>query len=180
MQVVGIDASLKCTGFATVGESGVLFASRFPTSPGDNTLADLDRRIRYIVGSVLMHAPVKCFTVIEAPYVPRHGSGQVVERAWLFGMLVDQLLLRGPVVQVRTKQRAKYASGDGNADKKKVLAAVRGAYPAVRVRDDNEADAITLAAMGARYLGYPVDGPISKKQQEAMTAVVWPVIEGMK
>ena len=172
--VLGVDSSLTCTGLATVGELGKVTAMRIPTKVTESSLHGLDKRIRYIVGSTLRFAPAECLTVIEAPYVPRHGSGQVVERAWLFGMLVDQLLLRGPVVQVRTKTRAKYASGDGNADKGRVLAAVREAFPAVRVRDDNEADAITLAAMGARFLGFPVDGSGSKKQLEAMTAVVWP------
>ena len=174
LQVLGIDPSLTCTGVAIVGESLTVAATRFPTQAGDNSLDDIRTRVRYVVGSVLRFAPTECFTVIEAPYIPKHGSGQVLERAWLFGMLVDQLTLRGPVVRVRAKTRAKYATSNGNADKKAVLEAIRTAFPHVGVRDDNEADAIALAAMGARYLGQPFDGPISKKQQEAMTAVVWP------
>lgn len=176
LQVVGVDPSLTCTGVATVGASGVVATTRFPTE-GSGSLLDVRTRVRYIVGSVLRFAPSGCLSVIEAPYVPRHGGGQVLERAWLFGMLVDQLCLRGPVVQVRAKTRAKYGTGNGNAGKSDVLAAVRTAYPSVGVRDDNEADAIVLAAMGARYLGYPIDGQGSKKQLEAMTAVVWPGIE---
>lgn len=177
MQVVGVDPSLTCTGWATVGASGVLTADRFKTEPA-KTLADIDARIRYIVGSVLRWSPaVDVLTVIESPYIPQHASGQVLERAWLFGMLVDQMLQRGPVVAVTPGGRAKYGTGNGNADKKQVLAAVRGAYPTVRVRDDNEADAIVLASMGARYLGMPIDGEPSKKQLEAMSVVSWPTRE---
>jgi crossover junction endodeoxyribonuclease RuvC len=178
MQVLGVDPSLTCTGVATVGSLGVVAPHRFPTK-GDGTLVDVRERIRYIVGCVLRFAPERpLLTVIEAPVIPHgHGSGQILERAWLFGMLVDQLILRGPVVQVRPSTRAKYGAGSGNAKKAEVLAAVREAFPNVAVRDDNEADAIVLAAMGARHLLMPFDGVASKKQIEAMTAVAWPKTE---
>lgn len=180
MQVLGVDPSLTCTGAAIVGTSGLIFPTRFQTKPA-KTLADLDQRIRYITGNVLKFAAsTDLLTVIEAPFVPRHASGQVLERAWLFGMLVDQLLLRGPVVAVNARTRAKYGAGDGNADKKKVLAAVRLAFPNITVRDDNEGDAMVLASMGIRHLGAPIDGDPSKKQLEAMAAVDWPTREETK
>lgn len=175
MQVLGVDPSLTCTGAAIVGASGMLAPTRFP-SEGDGSLTDIRDRVRYIVGSVLRFAPATgLLSVIEAPYIPRHNSGQVLERAWLFGMLVDQLLIRGPVVAVNARTRAKYGAGNGNADKKTVTAAVRAAFPNIRIRDDNESDAIVLAAMGARAVGFPIDGEPSKKQVEAMAAVDWAV-----
>jgi Holliday junction resolvasome RuvABC endonuclease subunit len=190
MHVLGIDPSLTCTGFALVTEDGSVRPDRIRAGSEAATLAEIRDTVRYITGRVLRAVPLSgVLTVIEAPVIPRarkgadgqahlHGGGKVLERAWLFGLLVDQLMLRGPVVQVRPSTRAKYAAHDGNADKKKVLAAIREAYPSVPVRDDNEADAIALAAMGARYLGHPIDGAVpSKKQAEAMTAVVWPEIE---
>jgi Holliday junction resolvasome RuvABC endonuclease subunit len=182
MQVLGIDPSLRCTGVATVGEAGMVFPSRVPTMSMETLTGQRDL-VRYIVGSVLAFAPAtNLLTVIERPYVPQGqgGAGSLIERAWLFGMLVDQLMLRGPVVDVRPSLRAKYAAHNGNADKAAVKAAIRDAYPNVRVRDDNEADAIALAAMGARFLGMPIDGTPSKAQEQAMTAVHWPTPEEMK
>ena len=58
---------------------------------------------------------------------------------------------------VPPKTRAKYATGNGGADKRAVLAAVRAAYPQFTIRNDNEADAVVLAAIGARSLGHPID-----------------------
>lgn len=173
MQAVGVDSSLTCTGFATVGESRVPFTTTFPTQGDDDSLADLDRRIRYITGSVLRIAPAACISIIEAPLIPRHGAGQVLERAWLFGFLVDQLLLRGPVVAVHAMTRAKYATGSGKASKPEVLSAMRAKFPTVTIADDNAADALALAAMGARFLGTPIDGDPSKPQLQAMAAVRW-------
>jgi Holliday junction resolvasome RuvABC endonuclease subunit len=172
--VIGVDPSLTCTGVAHVDEGGAVSVMRIPTA-GDGSLDDIRLRVRLIVGSVLRFAPTSgLLSVIEAPYIPQHGSGQVLERAWLFGMLVDQLALRGQVAQVRAKTRAKYGSGNGNAAKPEVRAAVRAAFPGLRIRDDNEADALALAAMGARHLGSPIDGLPSKAQSAAMLAVAWP------
>jgi Holliday junction resolvasome RuvABC endonuclease subunit len=175
MVVLGIDSSLRKTGLALVHD-GKVTPNRILTD-AVSTLAEQREQTRYIVMAVLRFAPKNVdLTVIEAPYVPQAqgAAGDLVERCWLYGMLVDQLMSRGPVARVRPKTRAKYGSGDGNADKRKVREAVRAAYPNLRVRDDNEADAIALAAMGARHLGEPIDGVPSKAQMQAMTAVVWP------
>lgn len=181
MDVLGVDQSLTMTGLAKVvnGEtSRQITTDRIGTiAVHSDPLAATRDRIRYIVGRTLKFAPERCLTVIEAPYIPKHNAGAVLERAWLFGMLVDQLLLRGPVVQVRTKTRAMYAADNGNADKKEVLAAMRARFPLVPIRDDNEADALALLCMGARFLGTPIDGPISKKQEQAMTSTVWPLMK---
>jgi crossover junction endodeoxyribonuclease RuvC len=175
MDVFGVDQSFTTTGLAKV-EGGAIALTRVKSEasdPGD-LLATRDR-IRYIVGSVLRFAPRRCLSLVEAPIVVRNGKGGAqLERAWLFGLLVDQLSLRGPIVQVRTKTRAMYATDNGNADKPEVLAAMRVAFPDLRIVDDNVADALALLSMGARHMGAPIDGVPSKKQLAAMTAVRWP------
>lgn len=172
--MLGVDPSLTCTGLAkTVG--GVVLTSRVRTSSEGDELGDMRRRVRLIVGQVLKFAPEECLTVIEAPIVMRNGRGGAqLERAWLFGMLVDQLILRGPIVQVRPATRAMYATGSGSAKKPEVLAAVRALFPLLQVVDDNEADALAMCAMGARWGGSPVDGDLDKKRARAMVAVRWP------
>lgn len=179
--VLGVDQSMTSTGLALVLEGGVrtrLVVTGPPAAPG---LAGVRSRVRYIVGRTLQFlgdadlAPGRMvLTVIEAPLITRrHQSGQILERAWLFGMLVDQLAMRGPVAQVRSSTRAKYATGNGKAEKPEVLAAMRAEHPAVPIADDNVADALALAALGARWTGAPIDGA-SKARTAAVAAVVWP------
>lgn len=179
MDILGIDQSLTMTGLARL-DGGLLGTDRIGTIPTTGGLLDTRQRVRYIVGRTLKFAPAECLIVIEAPYVPQgaKAAGSVTERAWLFGMLVDQLASRGPIVQVRTKTRAMYATGNGNAKKPEVLAAMRAKFPDHFIRDDNEADALALLCMGARYLRTPIDGVASKKQEQAMTSTVWPQLNG--
>jgi Holliday junction resolvasome RuvABC endonuclease subunit len=175
MRVLGVDPSLRLSGVARVVD-GVLDATRIPTEKV-RTLREQRDQVRYIVGKILRFAGDVDLAVIESMYVPtREGAqaGAVTQRAWVWGLVVDQLFERCPVVEVTTKQRAKYAADNGNADKAAVTAAVKAAYPNLRIRDDNEADAIALAAMGARHLGEPIDGTGTPKQLQVMAAVAWP------
>lgn len=52
--------------------------------------------------------------------------------------------------------RAKWLTGKGNAPKDECLAAAIKRFPDCDVRDNNQADALTLAAMGAEHLGVPL------------------------
>jgi Holliday junction resolvasome RuvABC endonuclease subunit len=173
MRAVGIDSSLTMTGFATISPEGEPLVVRFPSRPDDNSIEDISRRITYITGKALLAAPGPCLTVIEKPIIPEHKSGQVLERGGLFHVLAIQFLRRGPVVIVHPMTRAKYATGRGNAKKADVLAAMRARFPGLALADDNAADGLALACMGARFLGFPADGEPSKQQLEAMTAVRW-------
>lgn len=185
--VLGVDQSLTSTGLALVMPDGHVHTIVIESAPGDG-LMGTRRRVRYIVGRTLrfigehvdLDGTLRVLSVIEAPYVPQGGkaAGLVIERAWLFGMLVDQLAIWGPVVQVRTKTRAKYATGNGNAEKPEVLAAMRAEHPGVRIADDNVADALALAAMGARRMGAPIDGASTKARAAAMDAVAWGAVMG--
>lgn len=174
MIVVGIDPSLTRTGVA-VARDGAAAVGSVTSKPNGGGLVDTRDRIRFLVGGALVFAPRRIdLTVIEAPYLPRHGGGSVLERAWLYGLLVDQFLGRGPVASVPPAVRARYAGGAGNASKGDVLAAVRGAFPRIPLRNDDEADALALMAMGARHLGHPLDGEASAAQVAAMEKVAWP------
>lgn len=180
VNVIGIDPSLTCLGIARI-DDGHTAVTRNRTKQNLGDLRDMSQRIRFLVGTSLKFAGAHIdLTVIESPYTPKHNAGAVLERAWLYGMLVDQFLQRGPVVAVAPMQRAKYAAGTGKAKKPEVLAAVRDAFPGIPLRDDNEADALALAAMGARHLGAPVDGTPTKAQLDAMDAVRWPIERRMQ
>lgn len=178
MDVLGVDPSLAMTGMAKATAAGVV-VRRMPTPADGKSLAGARRRVRWIVRNVLEFAPAKCLTVIESPALTGRGgmAGQFVERCGLYWLLVDQLMARGPVVAVAPPTRAKYAAGSGRASKGDVLAAMRERFPGLAVPDHNVADALSLMAMGARHLGAPVDGALSKQHLEAMATPAWPELE---
>jgi crossover junction endodeoxyribonuclease RuvC len=85
-----------------------------------------------------------------------------------------QMLESLVVVEVSPTCRARYATGRGNASKDDVLSAVVRRYSGVDVNGNDEADSLVLAALGARWLGCPIDDPMPKANLEAMKGVHWP------
>ena len=49
-----------------------------------------------------------------------------------------------------------------------MISAVRR-YPAADITDNNQADAVILAAIGARLAGHPIDDPLPMANQTALT-----------
>ncbi|WP_137843820.1 hypothetical protein [Microbacterium sp. 2FI] len=184
--VVGIDPSLTCTGVAMVswhsgtdipGPNWQTWRARSQALPQDfpdaEVLAATRRRLRIVIRETLALIPARVdLTVIEGPSLGSKG-GKSDERAALRWMLVDQLLARGPVVVIGPKKRALLGADDGNASKAKVRSAIRAAFPAVHVADDNVADAVALAAAGAHRLGCSLV-EYTPKQLRAHATVAWP------
>lgn len=176
MIVVGLDLSLANTGVAVV-RAGRVFLHRIDAT-ADETPLRAWRRIKSTASQTLGHVPAGALVVLEGP---SWGSrfGKPDERHAQRWIVRGGLLERGHnVVVVSPGTRAKYAAGDGKAEKRAVLAAMRARHPGLTIRDHNVADALALAAMGARSIGSPIDGEPSKKQIEAMDAVSWPTNEG--
>ena len=74
------------------------------------------------------------------------------------------------VVEVSPTARA-HATGKGTARKDAVIAAVESRYE-VGVANDNEADAIVLAAIGARLVGFPIEGARTERWMDDVVASV--------
>lgn len=92
--------------------------------------------------------------VIETPAFSS-ASGHARDRAGLFWLVVMTLRADWPEVSIAfcpPNTRIRYALGKGSGSKDEVLAAVIKRYPDADVRNNNEADAVLLAAMGARWL----------------------------
>lgn len=179
MIVVGIDPSLSCTGIVTADHWGGIVPARARTStPATQTLRARRDRSRLALSRILLQLPKRVdLFVIEAPS-PRSQFGSHNDRVGLYWLLVDQLLARADVAEVLPKSRAKYATGNGNADKAAVKSAMRAAFPHVEIADDNVADALALALMGLRHLGSPLDGQLTAPHLVPMAAVAWPTSEG--
>jgi crossover junction endodeoxyribonuclease RuvC len=173
--VIGLDTSLTATGIAssngwcrTVG-----YTSR------KNPISKLPHRdrlaiMRQVRRGVIDNIGRPDLAVIEMPSFGSTG-GAAHERGWLWWRVFEYLAdAEVPIALMVPKQRAKYATGNGNADKKAVIAAVKEQWPAWNVRNsDNMADAVALVAAGLDWLGRPlVDLP--KSHRDALTNAVWP------
>ena len=162
-RILGIDPSLTSTGLARVdipGPRGVTFTAEtavVTSKPNGKTYLDTAMRVSRIATSVYEATKDIDLAVIEGPAFSSQGQG-VHSRYWLWGKVYDTLLTCNvPILVVTPNQRCKYATGKGNAPKDMVLAAAIKRWPDVDLRGNDEADALILAAIGARWLGLPVD-----------------------
>ena len=176
MIVLGIDPSLTSTGLAVVDtEDRLVVDVQTVLSKGgksDSIEQRLDR-IRRIGAHVMTVGFRADLVVIEQPAYSRT-AGHMHDRSGLWWFLVNATLgSQRIVVEVAPTTRARYATGKGNAGKDEVLLAVAKRYPHVDVTNNNEADALVLAAMGADHLGAPlVDLP--QTHRAALDGVQWP------
>lgn len=179
MRVVGLDLSLTSTGVAVVDDDPLrtqpmVTVSRVTSSGRTGaTLDERCQRLRVLRQKVCEAARPADLVVVEGPSFGQHRQGGQHDRAGLWWLVVAALQGNAPVVEVPPSVRAKYATGAGNAGKDAVLAAVVRRYPDVEVRSNDEADALVLAAMGARHLGRPIDA-LPQVHLQAMGKVHWP------
>lgn len=180
-KVVGIDLSLASTGVAAIQvdrHGHTISVDRIATRPGGGTLTDRANRLRHIVGQLNLWTAGAGLVVIEGPAL-RLQSGAAHERAGLWWIVAARLIANHtPVAVVPPANRAKYAAGRGNAGKDEVLASVLRRYPQVPVAGHDEADALVLAAMGARWLDQPIE-QLPLDHLAAMKGAHWPqALEG--
>lgn len=179
VHVVGLDLSLTSTGVATIVTDDL----RRPeyrgveriTSKGSKTATLIERsdRLNTIVGQVCVLAAGADLVVVEGPSFGQARQGGQHDRAGLWWLVVNALHANNLcVAEVPPATRARYATGKGNAPKDGVLAAVIRRYPDIDVTGNDEADALILAAMGARSQGCPIDD-LPKAHVAAMDAVRW-------
>lgn len=172
MIAVGIDPSLVCTGLAILSDTDKPITRRIATASTGTDLRSKRDRIRKAIAGILAPIPARVdITVIEVPH-SRQQFGAQNERIALYYFIVDQLLARGPVVEVAPSSRAKLATGSGQASKDEVVAAMRTMHPTAVIQDDNVADALALATAGARWAGMTF--PYTPEQEIAHARLAWP------
>lgn len=183
MRITGIDYSLTSTGLVRI-ENGKLSAWANPRTKGkrSDTLADRSRRLFDLANTIVDFADTSDVVVIEAPSYGSVGAG-TFDRSGGWWLVVNALHADDvPVVLVSPQGRAKYGTGKGNSKKDVVLSFVRERYTdwfGGRIPNDDVADALLLAAMGARQYGTPVeDWEMDDGMLAAMTAVLWPSVQG--
>lgn len=166
--IAGIDPSLTGTGLAiidNVASDVTTVRSRGKTA--DSLILRRDR-LGLLVQEVERLAFRADHVAIETP-AHNQTSGHHHDRSGLWWMLVDQLYNHGIVIhEVSTTQVKKYATGRGNASKMEVMAAAIKRYPQFDISNDNEADAVVLAAFLARALGQPIEDDMPKANLAAL------------
>lgn len=180
--VVGLDSSLTSYGLARLDLPGLIpdpsvRVSRLTSKPppaDEVTLDTRSHRLRRLAGGAFNACAGADLVMIEGPSYASD-SGAAHDRAGLWWMVVGRLTGQGyTVVEVPPSTVKVYATGNGGAPKDQVLAAVIRRYPAVEVSGNDEADALVLAAMGARHLGQPIEPDLPQTHLRAMKAVKWP------
>lgn len=177
VNVVGIDPSITGTGLASTGGSTQTIGLNGVTK------LRLDRRVaslRQLRAEIVAWTMGRCPTlvVIEHPAFSRAGGG-AVERHWLFLDIAGTLLAQDiPVVEVGPGMRAQYATGKAGASKSAVVDAVARRFPDFETGgDENLADAVVLAAMGADHVGFPL-AQLPASHRAALAKVQWPNLIG--
>ncbi|HEY4375501.1 MAG TPA: hypothetical protein VGM93_00010 [Acidimicrobiales bacterium] len=163
--VLGLDLSLTATGLAGPDWTRTL------KPPGRMVGVD---RLDWILDRVVEHLDGVALAVVEGPSYGSVGRGQH-ERGGLWWLIARLLAHRQvPTAVVSPNARAKYATGKGNAGKADVIREVARRFDWFE-GDDNAADALILAAMGADHLGQPMT-TMPATHRAALTAVTWPTI----
>lgn len=178
MIVAGIDPSLTSAGVAilTNGQPTYLASHGFP---GHNAASYQirSRRIRKQVMDVsvdvLRYKP-DLVIIEEHPYAVRISAGEF-DRSGLWHGLYGRFDAHDiPVVVMNNSTAKKWITGRGNAKKPDIVAAVTEWWPDVPVANDDEADALGLAAIGAFHLGDPMPFEVKPRHTTGLSAVHWP------
>ena len=174
--VIGLDLSLTSTGLAKVGEGSI--STQTITSKGkagDNLLSRQKRLSRLasdVVKEVIAYTP--SLVLVEAPSFASAGGHHHDRSGFWWLVVADLYYLEYPVLEVPPTTLKKYATGKGNAGKDEVVIAVTRRFPDVQFKTNDEADALTAAAIGHRLLGHPIDGDMPKVNLEALKPLVLP------
>lgn len=168
---VGLDLSLTGTGIAIVDSAGIRTALVKSKGKLADSLSQRAVRLADLTKRIIDVIPEFALVVIEQPAYSQTG-GSHHDRSGLWWLVVNRLAGFQPVVEVAPGTLKKYATGKGNAGKDEMLAAAIRRYPDAEVTDNNVADAVHLAAMGARRQGNPLETD-TVKIAEAMAVPRW-------
>lgn len=174
--VVGIDLSLTCTGIAS-HELGQVSGWTDLIKTDGKRLASWESRstrIQHVCAELLNLMPdTDALIALEAPAYSS-GVGSVWDRAGLWWLVYTELSKQHTILPILPNLRAKYATGK-NAGKDEVLAAAVRRYPSWDITNNNTADAVILAAIGARLAGAPFDdGCLPAKNLDALKTLEIP------
>lgn len=154
--VIGLDLSLSATGYAGPDGTKVIKS----TGHKGDTLDQRAERLCHLRDEIFeaIEGWQPELVTVEAPSIgqARGSSGAVHDRSGLWWLVIGRLIEVGaPVIEVPPATLKKYVTGKGNAQKPDMRMEIFKRF-AVDIRDDNEADAFALRALGLDLLGHPL------------------------
>lgn len=149
-RVTGLDPSLTSFGCAVClpGQEPALLRWRTKKRGHD--------RLEWLLDHVIHHVSFADFVVIEGL---AHGarSSSMLDLAGLHWLVRHRLWEMGkPYAVVAPSTRAKWLTGKGNSSKDECLAAAIKRFTMADISGNDDADALTLAAMGLAIKGSPL------------------------
>lgn len=182
VHVVGIDPSLTDTGVAELvlrpDDSWDVYRWHFPSKGTRRDSLDArGARLGRISANVMSWSADADLVVIEGPaYASTVGS--ILDRYGLWWRIVNRLLLADkPVAVCPPTVLKKFVTGNGAAKKSAVIAEVNAMWsPDVPITNDNVADALGLATLGAvaLQLPMPIGFDTATNLPAMLTGVEWP------
>lgn len=181
LRLLALDLSLAGTGIAWThdwrGQPG-LGCSTVHTRR--NVPAGIDHQRIHDVYVALKAAAKMRPQVVVIEWLPQmdgHGE-QSLRLAELHGVIKHWLWAAGtPYAEVRPTYLQMFATGKGRATKTEVRAGITARVGRlVHIGTTDEADAVTLLAMGLAHYGQPL-APVSESGRRALEGVTWPQID---
>ena len=170
--ILGIDFSIRSTGLAVLCDDGTTDTCVIKPPTDDGSVKSIADRLLYIADKVEAWASLSSddTVVIEdlLHHAPSAHRGKIAGGWWHVAARVA-MYVDDPVILVSPKTRAKYATGNGNADKRAVVEQVTARFPQFAVNgSDDIADAVALVAIGSRMNGTPIDGDLPETNLSAL------------
>lgn len=182
--VLGIDPSLTATGLCRA----VVLDHSVP-APGSPYLAKIDvctlstfkprlktkreysQRVSHVIDQIEgAFEDVDLVTMEDLAYGAKGEAVWVLP--WIFGRVIDLCERHDKELLIVTNSQVKkYATGVGNCKKQVSVLATAKRFPEIAITNDNEADALIVAAIGARHLGLPFDTMPKAHWQDVMTKI---------
>lgn len=181
LRLVALDLSLTATGAAWThdhhGQARV-GCHTIQTGRTRHGTTDIDhKRLHTILTDVAARVLCKPHLVVIEWQPLYDGKGDIPLRtAELHGVVKHWLYSKGiRYMDVRPPELKIWATGNGNADKTEVKAAVIATYGRLcHVRDHNAADALALLSMACQAYGRPLARVTAQKQTRALAGIRWP------
>lgn len=176
MRILGIDSSLTGTGLARLDllpwppsepfrkdgepvkyELALATVGASKAKPTDTWLAR-SRRVHEVLNGI-EHAITDHVDLVSLEELAFGAKGTaLVVLHWLWGEVINICRVESvPLLLVNPSAVKRFATGAGNAKKDVVMLAMANRYPDAGIADNNQADALACAMVGARFKDMPVD-----------------------
>ncbi len=183
IRVVGLDLSLSNSGIARFDDGNEIPAlssikPMLPVPAMGDAEGELERM--RATAALIVTAATRGLAddddvlfVIEGPAQHASHSGKSDERAGLRWLVALNIRRHGRIVMPKPNTVKSFWAHNGSASKKLMLGWAERRYPDLHIVDDNIADALALASMGARHRGI-IDPRPPLANETFLTGVRWP------